>query len=208
MAAIVNGGHQPASPIPAISNKAPGNVASVLRSRPGRNFRIRDKQRGAGGLRHLRSIPQDLRPKLRHKAAFVDPVDQFRFRGFAFQLLRPCSLKFPAADQSTSHQRGQKRTSVCTGVMSALGPGCVKTSTSRERAELFSLFAFLDGARSAVLFLFNLFEANVLRASRTSEFSHSLGHFRKSAHVTRMSAPPLIADIGRLHAQVRFVPLD
>jgi hypothetical protein len=33
-----------------------------------------------------------------------------------------------------------------------------------------------------------------------------LGHFRKSAYVTRMSVLPLEADIVRLHAQVRSVP--
>jgi hypothetical protein len=32
------------------------------------------------------------------------------------------------------------------------------------------------------------------------------GQTRKLAPVTRMSAPPLIADIVRLHAQVRLVP--
>jgi hypothetical protein len=37
---------------------------------------------------------------------------------------------------------------------------------------------FSTAPDSAILFLLNLFEANVLRASPTSEFSHSLGHFR------------------------------
>src|SRR5450631_3463362 len=69
--------------------------------------------------------------------------------------------------------------------------GCVKTSTSRERTELFSLFAFLTAPDNAVLFLFNLFEANVLRASPTSEFSHSLGQSRRFRDAEGKSGSPL-----------------
>ena len=37
--------------------------------------------------------------------------------------------------------------------MSLMGPGCVKTSTRRERAELFSLFSSFDGACQSGSFL-------------------------------------------------------
>jgi hypothetical protein len=52
--------------------------------------------------------------------------------------------------------------------MSAMGPGCVKTSTSRERAELFSLFAFFDGARQRYSFLIELIRGK--RSTRKSDF--------------------------------------
>jgi hypothetical protein len=52
--------------------------------------------------------------------------------------------------------------------MSAPGPGCVKTSTSRERAELFSLFAFFDGARQRCSFLIQLIRGK--RSTRKSDF--------------------------------------
>src|SRR5450755_5100966 len=52
--------------------------------------------------------------------------------------------------------------------MSVVGPGCVKTSTSRERAELFSLFAFLDGARQRCSFLIQLIRGK--RSTRKSDF--------------------------------------
>src|ERR1035441_9669539 len=38
-------------------------------------------------------------------------------------------------------------------IMSAKGPGCVKTSTRGERAELFSLFSSFDGACQSGSFL-------------------------------------------------------
>jgi hypothetical protein len=44
----------------------------------------------------------------------------------------------------------------------------VKTSTSRERAELFSLFAFLDGARQRCSFLIQLIRGK--RSTRKSDF--------------------------------------
>jgi hypothetical protein len=52
--------------------------------------------------------------------------------------------------------------------MSEVGPGCVKTSTSRERAELFSLFAFFDGARQRCSFLIQLIRGK--RSTRKSDF--------------------------------------
>jgi hypothetical protein len=44
----------------------------------------------------------------------------------------------------------------------------VKTSTSRERAELFSLFAFVDGARQRCSFLIQLIRGK--RSTRKSDF--------------------------------------
>src|ERR1700692_4840233 len=45
------------------------------------------------------------------------------------------------------------RSSLCGLCMSAVGPGCVKTSTRGERAELFSLFSSFDGACQSGSFL-------------------------------------------------------
>jgi hypothetical protein len=59
----------------------------------------------------------------------------------------------------------------------------------------------------ALLFLFNAIETNFLRASSTSEFSHSLGHFQTSGRFRAMSVHPLPAtDMQRLHRHVGFVP--
>jgi hypothetical protein len=51
---------------------------------------------------------------------------------------------------------------------SAFDPGCVKTSMSRERAELFSPFAFFDGARQRCSFLIQLIRDK--RSTRKSDF--------------------------------------
>ena len=45
------------------------------------------------------------------------------------------------------------RQRVGTGPSSGLGPGCVKTCTRRERAELFSLFSSSDGDWQIASFL-------------------------------------------------------
>src|ERR1039458_8113595 len=69
-------------------------------------------------------------------------------------------------------------------------PGCVKTSTSREPAEFFSLFAFFDGARQRCSFLIQLIRGK--RSTRKSDFGvftqpgskapfwRSDGHFRST----------------------------
>jgi hypothetical protein len=57
---------------------------------------------------------------------------------------------------------------------SGFDPGCAKTCTRGDCAELFSLFSPSTVPARAVLFLFNVIETNVLRESLTSEFSHSL----------------------------------
>src|SRR5258705_2334228 len=84
--------------------------------------------------------------------------------------------------------------------------GCVKTRSSRECAELFSLFSSSTVTARAVLFLFNVIETNFLRASSTSELSHSLGHFQTSSRVPARSVHPPTADMRRLHRHVGFVP--
>src|SRR5260221_12842423 len=50
----------------------------------------------------------------------------------------------------------------------------------------------------AVLFLFNVIETSVLRESRTSEFSHSLGQRRKWRRLHATSALPPTTDISRV----------
>ena len=55
-----------------------------------------------------------------------------------------------------------------------IDPGCVKTWTREERAELCSLFLLSAAPAREVLLLFDVFEKNVLRESLISEFSHSL----------------------------------
>src|SRR5712671_3121149 len=48
---------------------------------------------------------------------------------------------------------GEERTSSIRGLRSANDPGCVKTCTSRECAELFSLFSSFDGGCQSGSFL-------------------------------------------------------
>src|SRR5436190_20790549 len=55
-----------------------------------------------------------------------------------------------------------------------IDPGCVKTWTREERAELCSLFLLSAAPAREALLLFDVFEKNVLRESLISEFSHSL----------------------------------
>src|SRR6266566_5314278 len=86
------------------------------------------------------------------------------------------------------------------------GPGCVKTCTSRECAELFSLFSSFDGDCQSGSFLFNVIETDFLRASPTSEFSHSLGpQARTSQPCCGISVLPPTTDIERPRRHVRFV---
>src|SRR5713226_8282113 len=112
--------------------------------------------------------------------------------------------------------------------MSAKCPGCVKTCTSRECAELFSLFSSFDVTARAVLLLFNVIETNFLRASSTSEFSHSLchiqtlplGHSRSAQALVdarakgqvggmiRQTHIPPARDSLRLRVRKRYVPLQ
>src|SRR5450755_1506197 len=75
----------------------------------------------------------------------------------------------------------------------ALGQGCVKTSTSRERAELFSLFAFLDGARQRCSFLIQLIRGK--RSTRKSDF----GVFTQ---------PGSDSDLSTFTDQVCFAPMN
>jgi hypothetical protein len=74
------------------------------------------------------------------------------------------------------------------------------------RRIVFSLFFFRQRLTELFLFLFNLIETNVLRASPTSEFSHSLGQKRKWPGTGLMSVLPSTADIVRPLRHVRFVP--
>jgi hypothetical protein len=55
-----------------------------------------------------------------------------------------------------------------------IDPGCVKTLTRREAAELFLSFRLSMAPATAVLFIFGVIETNVLPESWASEFSHSL----------------------------------
>src|SRR5258708_2409113 len=89
---------------------------------------------------------------------------------------------------------------------SAVGPGCVKTCTRKECAELFSPFSLSTVTASTVLFLFNVIETKFLRASPTWEFSHSLGHLRPKSTTQVTSAAPSRAEIQRTSLVVRFVP--
>jgi hypothetical protein len=83
----------------------------------------------------------------------------------------------------------------------------VKTRLSEGRVELFSQLPLLTKVADAIGFHTDELETKILRASSTPEFSHSLDQFRKSGPIMGMSALPLGADIVRLHAQVRKVPL-
>src|SRR6267378_5819631 len=70
--------------------------------------------------------------------------------------------------------RGQPGRHLLSMSSSQFDPGCVKTCASRECAELFSPLSPSTVTASAILFLFNVIETKFLRASSTSEFSHSL----------------------------------
>jgi hypothetical protein len=66
--------------------------------------------------------------------------------------------------------RRRSRRALTLSEREVISPGCVKTSTSRERAELFSLFAFFDGSRQRCSFLIQL-----IRGKRSTRvFSHGL----------------------------------
>jgi hypothetical protein len=109
-----------------------------------------------------------------------------------------------------------KRTPCAAARLSAKGPGCVKTCTLGECAELFSLFSPFDGACQSGSFLIQrnrnkrstrfVIETNVLRESSTSEFSHSLGQKRRFDRTPVTSVHPIIADMLGLRRQVRLVP--
>src|SRR5258705_13994145 len=74
--------------------------------------------------------------------------------------------------------------------MSHMGRGCVKRARAENAQNCFLSFLLSTVTARAVLFLFNVIETNFLRASSTSEFSHSLGQNRKSsmpAHVFRFA---------------------
>src|SRR5258705_3253702 len=63
--------------------------------------------------------------------------------------------------------------------MSHMGRGCVKRARAENAQNCFLSFLLSTVTARAVLFLFNVIETNFLRASSTSEFSHSLGQNRK-----------------------------
>jgi hypothetical protein len=86
-------------------------------------------------------------------------------------------VKFPKPDGSLKLDNREA------GAISASGPGCVKTSTSGERAELFSLFAFLDGARQRCSFLIQLIRGK--RSTRKSDF----GVFTQPGSISTKSGP-------------------
>src|SRR6266446_10890667 len=72
--------------------------------------------------------------------------------------------------------------------------GCVENvPEQRMRRIVFSLYLLSMVTARAVLFLFNVIETNFLRASSTSEFSHSLGQKPPKWAVRVMSAFPPIA---------------
>jgi hypothetical protein len=75
---------------------------------------------------------------------------------------------------------GDKR-KTCSQRVFRIDPGCVKTPTRGECAELFSIFSSFDVRARAVFFLFNVIETNVLRESSALEFSHSLDPKRTSS---------------------------
>jgi hypothetical protein len=83
---------------------------------------------------------------------------------------------------------------------------CKKRARAENAQNYFLPFPPSTATTSAVLFLFNVTETNVLRASSPSEFSHSLGHFQTSARVTRRSASPPATDIVGQIGHVREVP--
>jgi hypothetical protein len=59
---------------------------------------------------------------------------------------------------------------------------------------------------SAIGFQIDEIEMEFLQENSAWEFSHSLGQKRKRPRLHGMSVLPSGADIGRPHAQVRFVP--
>src|SRR6266446_491693 len=84
---------------------------------------------------------------------------------------------------------------------------CEKRARAENAQNCFLSFLLSTVTARAVLFLFNVIETNFLRASSTSEFSHSLGQKRRFGDVRLTSALPLKADIHNKGRLVRKVPL-
>ncbi len=88
------------------------------------------------------------------------------------------------------------KTRIRPNVVSALGLGRVKTHLSQGRTELFS--QLLSPSRSCQRNRFSTTtksETEILRASSTSEFSHSLGQKRTFHRSSRKTASPSEADV-------------
>src|SRR5258706_1363055 len=93
------------------------------------------------------------------------------------------------------------------GLRSGVGPGCVKTCTSRECAELFSLFSSFDGDCQSGSFLIQR------NRDKLSTRKFDVGVFTQPGSKTgkaqcqhMFSALPLRADIAQQSRHVRFVP--
>jgi len=105
-------------------------------------------------------------------------------------------------------ERGIPRAVSANALMSARGPGCVKTCTSRECAELFSLFSSFDGDCQSGSFLI---QRNRDKLS-TRKFDVGVftqpGSKRRHRPATgpRLLYPPR-TDIGDGKCDVRFVPI-
>ena len=90
--------------------------------------------------------------------------------------------------------------------MSASGPGCVKTRLRQGRADCFLNCLLPREVASAIGFHSDEIETEILLASSTPEFSHSLGQNRKSPRQNGTSVLPSTVDIVRPPRHVRLVP--
>jgi hypothetical protein len=92
---------------------------------------------------------------------------------------------------------------LCVGFGSRL---CENARTWRLNGIVFSLLFFRRRQTSVVLFLFNVFETNVLRESLTSEFSHSLGHsrhFNRASTSSGLLASSILSLLAELFPQAQ-----
>jgi hypothetical protein len=90
--------------------------------------------------------------------------------------------------------------------MSGVGPGRVKTRLGEGSAELFSQLPSSERSCQYNDSHIDEIEMEVVQASWTSEFSHSLGQKRKCPGSRGASVLPSGADIVSLTRYVRLVP--
>ena len=141
-----------------------------------------------------------------HDGARRDAAHEIPIWNSQMHLVKQACLSALPRQSKLPWQSHPPSVSFSTGEMSEMGPGCVKTCTRKECAELFSPFSLSTVTASTVLFLFNVIETKFLRASPTWEFSHSLGHLRPKSTTQVTSAAPSRAEIQRTSLVVRFVP--